>query len=209
MSRKDRFHRRGQAALPWLVVGVVALGVLGLLLSRFSTSDEATPPAPSTYLGDEQGVIARRRAARQEASDEAAARVREAREATRRRMSARSNRSTAAFTRLFQVGKPTARYDQGERSDMAELLSSPDVLYRMLGLDSGDFVYHRTRGWLQFVDGRWVAVEPRDFPREVAAAYPQLVPRPGSSGPPVDPEAVGGDGRFAIPGWMATEEEEG
>lgn len=205
MPRLSRPSRRGQTALPWLIGGAVVLGGLGLLLSWFSAGDEDVRPVRTSYLDDDQGVIARRRAERQETTREAAALVLAAREATRRRIRASSKRSTASFARIFRSGGPQARY-QDERSGLAELLASPDVLYRLLGTDAGDFVYHRTRGWLRYVDGGWVPVDPRAFPRELAEAYPRLVPVPGQAGPPVDPNQVGGDGVFAAPGWLVAEE---
>jgi hypothetical protein len=123
-------------------------------------------------------------------------------------MRSRSHRTTANFSRIFAAGRPQARHD-GERSELAELLASGDVLYRLLGIDAGDFVYHRSRGWLRYdeTEGAWVPVDSRNFPPELAEAYPQLVPIPGRSGAPVDPEHVGGDGVFEAPGWLVEEED--
>lgn len=195
--------------MPWLIGGAVVIGGLGWMLSWFTAGEDAPRRERTTYLDDDQGVIARRRAARQEADREAADRIRAARASTRQRIRNRSFRSTASFSRIFQAGRPSARLED-ERSDLAELLASEQVLYRMLGTAAGDFVYHRTRGWLRFVEaeGTWVPVESRSFPPELAAAYPQLVPVPGRTGPAIDPEQVGGDGVFAAPGWMVSEEED-
>lgn len=144
--------------------GFLALGLLATLLRLFSAPEDAAPRPSrpsSTYLHESTGAMSSRRDEARRRRAEQAARV----------MAARRGQGFehARSSRIFTV---PGRGDAARREELRDLLTSDDVLIRLFGRPEGDFLFHRTHGWLTFRDGEWLPVEPGALPAWIRTAYP-------------------------------------
>lgn len=203
--------RQGSSLAP-IVAGFLVFSVLSLWIRSFSAREKEAPARVPVYLDSAEGVLAKRRrlgAGVQEATQE---KIEEARSRgpSRGLFGSRASRSSfSAFSRVF-ASKPTV-WSSPEFDPSARTLAESEVLYRLLGLPEGDFLYHRDRGWLRLVEGEWVEVEDQDLPEAVALYYPRLVRRDYDSRTQRgtgSPRARGTqDGVFAVPAWLLPDSE--
>lgn len=164
------------------VAGMVTLALLTLVVKLFLTSDEPPPrEGEALYLGDLSPALAVRV---RETSDQAAAQ-REQVLAARRR--ARFRHASAG-----EVFRSPGEGLAALRRDAWAPVMAPTVVLRLLGTPVGDFLLDSERGWLQFVDGRWVEIDEDQVPASILEDHPHLLG--GAQGPP--------DGQAKLPAWM-------